>query len=129
MARSIVYPSRASYLAHFLIPALVICVRERVITARDKVIGPKNYRNFCGFRFLSADAGAGFGRNVMKNDPTTGDEAWRIGEWSQTIPVESGDPIKMKGFWSTIDIRQGEEWKMRMLTWNITPETPTVNNN
>ena len=59
----------------------------------------------------------------------TGNEAWRIGEWSQTIPVESGDPIKMKGFWSTIDIREGEEWKMRMLTWNVSPETPTVNIN
>jgi ketosteroid isomerase-like protein len=56
----------------------------------------------------------------------TGNEACRIGEWSQTIPVESGDPIKLKGFWSTIDIRQGEEWKMRVLTWNVTPETPTV---
>jgi hypothetical protein len=22
-----------------------------------------------------------------------------------------------------------EEWKMRMLTWNVTPETPTVNSN
>jgi len=39
----------------------------------------------------------------------TGDEAWRIGEWSETIHVESGDPIHVKGFWSTIDIRQGED--------------------
>jgi ketosteroid isomerase-like protein len=59
----------------------------------------------------------------------TGDEAWRIGEWSQTISVEGGDPIQMKGYWSTIDIRQGEDWKMRMLTWNITPETPTLGHN
>ena len=51
----------------------------------------------------------------------TGNEAWRVGEWSQTMSVESGDPIQMKGFWSTIDIRQGEDWKMRMLTWNIAP--------
>jgi hypothetical protein len=57
----------------------------------------------------------------------TGNEAWRIGEWSQIVSVESGDPIQMKGFWSTIDVRQGDDWKMRMLTWNITPETPTVN--
>jgi hypothetical protein len=68
---------------------------------------------------------------INRNDaPSVGklftDDA--IGEWSQTIPVESGDPIKMKSFWSTIDIRQGEDWKMRMLTWNITPETNTVNN-
>ena len=50
-----------------------------------------------------------------------GNEAWRIGEWSETVSVESGNPIQVKGFWSTIDIRQGEDWKMRMLTWNMTP--------
>ena len=59
----------------------------------------------------------------------TGNEAWRIGEWSETVSVESGNPIQVKGFWSTIDIRQGEDWKMRMLTWNITPATPTVSGN
>ena len=42
-----------------------------VIMARDIVIGPISQKKFCGFRFLSPDAGPGFGRNMMKNDSTT----------------------------------------------------------
>jgi hypothetical protein len=34
---------------------------------------------------------------------------------------ESGDLIEMKGYWSTIDRREGDDWKIRMLTLNVTP--------
>jgi hypothetical protein len=27
----------------------------------------------------------------------------------------------MKGYWSTIDRREGDDWKIRMLTVNVTP--------
>ena len=55
---------------------------------------------------------------------TAGNEVWENGEWSETIQFESGDPIEIKGFWSSIDRREGDDWKIRMLTYNITPAPP-----
>jgi Domain of unknown function (DUF4440) len=52
---------------------------------------------------------------------TAGNEVWEIGEWSQTIQGQNGDPIQLKGYWSTIDVREGDAWKTRMMTYNITP--------
>jgi ketosteroid isomerase-like protein len=51
---------------------------------------------------------------------TAGNEAWSNGEWSVTIQGQSG-PIQLKGYWSVIDTREGDDWKIRMLTWNTTP--------
>jgi ketosteroid isomerase-like protein len=53
---------------------------------------------------------------------TAGDEAWSSGEWSLTLQPETGDPIPLKGHWSEIYVRDGDAWKVRMQTWNITPE-------
>jgi ketosteroid isomerase-like protein len=53
---------------------------------------------------------------------TAGDEAWSSGEWSMTLQPETGDPIPLKGHWSEIYVRDGDAWKVRMQTWNITPE-------
>jgi uncharacterized protein (TIGR02246 family) len=52
---------------------------------------------------------------------TAGDEVWRTGEWSFTVQGKSGDPIKLKGYWSAINVREGEAWKIKMLTFNVTP--------
>jgi ketosteroid isomerase-like protein len=52
---------------------------------------------------------------------TAGNERWANGEWSYTAEVKGGDPFQLKGFWSSIDTREGNDWKIRMLTWNITP--------
>jgi uncharacterized protein (TIGR02246 family) len=51
-----------------------------------------------------------------------GNEVWSSGEWGQIIPVQGGDPIQMKGYWGAVIVREGNDWKFRMLTWNITPE-------
>jgi uncharacterized protein (TIGR02246 family) len=52
---------------------------------------------------------------------TAGDEVWRTGEWSFTVQGKSGDPINLKGYWSAINVREGDTWKTRMLTYNVTP--------
>jgi uncharacterized protein (TIGR02246 family) len=57
---------------------------------------------------------------------TAGNEAWRTGEWSETGQGQNGEPVQIKGYWSTIDSLEGDEWKMRMLTWNITPAATTA---
>ena len=55
---------------------------------------------------------------------TAGDEVWRTGEWSFTVQGKSGDPIKLKGYWSAINVREGDAWKIQMLTFNVTPAPP-----
>jgi hypothetical protein len=37
-----------------------------------------------------------------------------------------GDPIQMKGYWGAVIVREGDVWKFRMLTWNITPAPPAA---
>ena len=62
--------------------------------------------------------------NADQNSPyitgTAGNERWSVGEWSETLQGKSG-PIQLKGYWSAIDIREGDDWRIRMLTWNVTP--------
>jgi ketosteroid isomerase-like protein len=55
-----------------------------------------------------------------------GNEVWSSGEWAQIIPVQDGDPIEMKGYWGAVIVREGDVWKFRMLTWNITPAPPAA---
>jgi ketosteroid isomerase-like protein len=52
---------------------------------------------------------------------TAGNEVWRTGEWSFTFQSKSGGPIQLKGYWGGINVREGETWKIRMLTFNVTP--------
>ncbi len=40
---------------------------------------------------------------------------WSIGEWSGTLQTQSG-PVVAWGYWSTIYVREGNAWKMQMLS-------------
>jgi uncharacterized protein (TIGR02246 family) len=53
---------------------------------------------------------------------TAGNELWATGGWSETSQGKNFGPIPIKGYWSVL--REGEDWKIRMLTWNITPAPP-----
>jgi ketosteroid isomerase-like protein len=52
---------------------------------------------------------------------TAGNEIWRTGEWSFTLQGKSGGPIQLKGYWGAINVREGDTWKIRILTFNVTP--------
>jgi ketosteroid isomerase-like protein len=51
---------------------------------------------------------------------TGGSETLEIGEWSCTIEGHNGSPIQLKGYYSSIDIREGDDWKISMVTSNTT---------
>ena len=59
------------------------------------------------------------------NDPHvncfSGDEAWETGEWSETEQARPGRPIQSRGYWSTVYIREGADWKIGMVIYNVTP--------
>jgi uncharacterized protein (TIGR02246 family) len=43
------------------------------------------------------------------------------GEFSVTVQGKTGGAIPVKGYWSEIDTREGDDWKIRMHTFSITP--------
>ena len=51
----------------------------------------------------------------------TADNIASSGEWRVTIQGKTGDPIQLKGHYSWIFSREGNDWKLRMNTWNVTP--------
>jgi ketosteroid isomerase-like protein len=73
-----------------------------------------------------------FSNHITKADPnsphitdTAGNHAWWIGEWSDTIQGQNGPSIDLKGYYSVVGIREGDAWKVRVLTYNVftTPES------
>ena len=50
---------------------------------------------------------------------SAGDELWATGKWSQTLKGQNGS-VEVKGYWSAIAILQGDDWKFRMLCYNLT---------
>jgi quercetin dioxygenase-like cupin family protein len=50
---------------------------------------------------------------------TAGNEIWATGRWTATIQGKNFGPIPIKGYWSVI--RGGDDWKIRMLAYNVTP--------
>jgi uncharacterized protein (TIGR02246 family) len=50
---------------------------------------------------------------------TAGNELWATGKWSQTLKGQTGS-TEVKGTWSAIDNREGDDWKIQMLTTNVT---------
>jgi uncharacterized protein (TIGR02246 family) len=54
---------------------------------------------------------------------TEGKMMWATGAWSATIQGEKFGPTQIKGYWSVI--REGDDWKIRMLCSNVTP-TPAA---
>jgi ketosteroid isomerase-like protein len=52
---------------------------------------------------------------------TAGNEIWSNGEWSLTYQVNGSGPIQIKGYWSNIQVREGDAWKTRMEMSNVAP--------
>jgi uncharacterized protein (TIGR02246 family) len=49
-----------------------------------------------------------------------GDAAWAVGEWWSTFQSQNG-PVQARGYWSAIYVREGDAWKIRMLTLTERP--------
>jgi uncharacterized protein (TIGR02246 family) len=49
------------------------------------------------------------------------DNLTNTGDWSETDKGKNGEDVPSKGYWTTIDTRQGDAWKICVMTWNITP--------
>jgi ketosteroid isomerase-like protein len=90
--------------------------------------GPVFGREAVQMRFAGMFQQGHYSNHLNKDDQgsphmigTAGNEVWRTGEWSATLQGKSGGPIQLKGYWGGINVREGETWKIRMLTFNVTP--------
>ncbi len=51
------------------------------------------------------------------------DTLTRAGVWSETGKGKNGEDVPIKGYFSEIDTRQGDAWKICELTGNLTPDS------
>jgi len=71
--------------------------------------------------------GAHASDTISKRDPNsvrvvgTADNIASSGEWSQTWQAQGQKPVHIKGYWSVIDTRVGDAWRICVLTNNKTP--------
>jgi ketosteroid isomerase-like protein len=60
--------------------------------------------------------------NVDEDSPhtlgTAGNELWATGTWSQTL-IGQNRSTEVKGYWSAVGIRDGDDWNIRMLCFNV----------
>ena len=54
---------------------------------------------------------------------TASNELWATGEWGETGQDKNGEPLPIKGYWSIIYVREGDNWKIRVSAWNTTPDS------
>jgi len=54
----------------------------------------------------------------------TGNEIWWNGKWATTTQVKGGDLVRVSGHWGMVSVREGDTWKCKMETWNVTPAAP-----
>jgi uncharacterized protein (TIGR02246 family) len=54
---------------------------------------------------------------------TAGNELWATGEWSETGQSKNGEPLSIKGYKLLVFVREGDDWKIRVNTWNTTPDS------
>ena len=66
-------------------------------------------------------------------DPTSphpigsdGNGVWENGEWSSAIAPRGEDcgPRQIRGYFASVNVREGDHWEIRMLTSNVAPARP-----
>jgi uncharacterized protein (TIGR02246 family) len=76
-------------------------------------------------------AEAGLFKVIITSEPAKLDQVIMIGDamrlrtgsWSVMVQSPNG-PMPVKGYWSSTDVRDGDSWKIRMETSNITMSPP-----
>jgi uncharacterized protein (TIGR02246 family) len=51
-----------------------------------------------------------------------GPQVWSLGQWWNTLQSQNG-PVFVRGYWSALFVREGDAWRIRMLTCNESPST------
>jgi uncharacterized protein (TIGR02246 family) len=103
--------------------AAAACFTQDGVYVTDR--GPINGREAIEKWYANLFQNVQFSNHVITVDPdsphaigTAGNQMWATGGWSTDIKGKDFAPTQIKGYWSVI--REGDDWKIRMLTSNIT---------
>jgi uncharacterized protein (TIGR02246 family) len=61
--------------------------------------------------------------NALHVIGTDGNTMWATGEYSETVQGKNGEPIPVKSYNFWIFVREGEDWKILVDAWGLTPAT------
>ncbi len=108
--------------------AAAACFTQDGVYVTDR--GPINGREAIEKWYADLFQNVQFSNHVITVDPdcphaigTAGNQMWATGGWSTDIKGKDFGPTQIKGYWSVI--REGDDWKIRMLTSNISPSPAT----
>jgi hypothetical protein len=65
------------------------------------------------------------GRRERRHLNAIDNAVWSAGQWASTFQSQTG-PVFAWGYWSTIYVREGDAWKIRMLTLSEHPRPASV---
>jgi uncharacterized protein (TIGR02246 family) len=69
-----------------------------------------------------------FDGNAFHLIGTAGNELWATGEYGHTVQGKNGEPIPVKSYNFWMYVREGEDWKVLVDAWGLTPATVLGNN-
>jgi uncharacterized protein (TIGR02246 family) len=111
-----------------------IYARDAVFLTPDKpIIGRQAIQKwFTGF-FQSSplhpqNSMVKFDGNAFHLIGTTGNELWATGEYSETVQDKNGEPFRAHSYNFWVYVREGEDWKVLVDAWGLTPATVLGNN-
>ena len=108
----------AAYAANFTRDAVFV-------TPTGPIIGRQAIQKYYTdlYQWHPIDFGGKLDGNAFHMIGTAGNEARATGEWSDTGPGKNGEPITIKGYWSDIYVREGDDWRIRVTAFNVTPDS------
>jgi ketosteroid isomerase-like protein len=76
-------------------------------------------------RYFSHDTKYLTSPHLMRSD---GNVVWEDGEWSGTFFLQDEDcgPHQVRGYFASIQVREGSTWRVCMSTFSISPQRPTI---
>jgi uncharacterized protein (TIGR02246 family) len=106
--------------------AVAALYTEDAVLVTDK--GPISGREAIEKHFADLFQKVQFSNKLAKCDQysprvigTAGNEVWVTGDWSSIIKGQNFGPVDIKGYWGAVEVREGDDWKIEMDTWNLTP--------
>jgi uncharacterized protein (TIGR02246 family) len=71
-----------------------------------------------GFKVFTPDSGSADQAGILLGEGIMA----RVGTWSGTYNGANG-PMHQKGYWSAMLVREGDTWKIRQETFNVSPSS------
>jgi len=96
------------------------------VTAEGPIIGREALQRWWAdfFQwFRPKNKGGKADGNALYVIGTAGKEFWATGDWSWTGQGKNGEPIPIKGYWLSTNVREGDDWKIRVSLNNATPDS------